>query len=49
MKAPLLLAIPQVLFKAMRDEGNPLIPHEVWGLSIKIINKSANAGLATTN
>jgi hypothetical protein len=48
-KAPLLLAVPLVLFKAIRDEGKPLMPHKFWELAIKIINKAADRALATTN
>jgi hypothetical protein len=51
MKALLLLAVPLVLvlFKAIRDEGKPLMPHKIWGLAIKIINEAADRALATTN
>ncbi len=48
-KAPLLLAVPLVLFKAIRDKGKPLMPHKIRGLTIKIINKAADRALATTN
>ncbi len=49
MKAPLLLAVLLVLFKAIQDKGKPLMPHKIWGLAIKIINKAADRALATTN
>jgi hypothetical protein len=32
VKAPLLLAIPLVLFKAIWEEGKPLMPHKIRGL-----------------
>ncbi len=48
-KAPLLLAVPIVLFKAMRDKGKPLMPHKVRRLAMRIINESFDTALATTN
>ncbi len=42
MKAPFLLAVPLVLFQAMRAEGKPLMPHEIHGLTTAIINASSN-------
>ncbi len=48
-KALLLLAVPLVLFKAIQDERKPLMPHKIWGLAIKIINKAADRALVTTN
>ncbi len=46
-KAPLLLAIPLVLFIAIRKEGKQLMPHEVRKLVMTIVNKSANVVIAT--
>ncbi len=42
MKAPLLLAVPLVLFQAMRAKGKPLMPHEIHGLTTAIINASTD-------
>ncbi len=45
-KAPLLLAIPLVLFRAIQKEGKPLMPHEVRELAMMIINKAADVDKA---
>jgi hypothetical protein len=37
--APLLLAIPLHLFKAIRAEGHPMMPHEVHEIVTKKIWK----------
>jgi hypothetical protein len=49
VKAPLLLVVPLVLFQAMRTKGNPLMPHEILGLTMAIINASANPEKARTD
>jgi hypothetical protein len=46
MKAPLLLAIPLALFRAIREEGKPLMPHKIHGLTTTIINSSADVAKA---
>ena len=42
VKAPLLLAVPLVLFQAMRAKGKPLMPQKIHGLTMAIINASAD-------
>ncbi len=49
VKAPLLLTIPLVLFQAIREEGKPLMPHEIHGLAMTIINSSADIAKARTD
>ncbi len=49
VKAPLLLAVPLVLFQAMRTKGKPLMPHEIHGLTNAIINASADPEKARTD
>jgi hypothetical protein len=49
VKAPLLLAIPLVLFRAIWEEGKPLMPHKIHGLTTTIINSSANVAKARTD
>jgi hypothetical protein len=46
-KAPLLLAIPLVLFSAIQKEGKQLMPHEIRELAMTIVVKSADV-VATT-
>ncbi len=36
VKAPLLLAVLLVLFRAIWDEKKPLMPHEIRGLAIQL-------------
>ncbi len=47
VKAPFLLAVPLVLFRAIRKEGKPLMPHEIRELAMRIINEAANVAKAT--
>ncbi len=47
MKAPLLLAIPLVLLKAIREEEKPLMPHEIRGLVMELIGEVANVAQAS--
>ena len=35
LTAPLLLALPNILFQAMRKEGKPLMPHEIGIIAAK--------------
>jgi hypothetical protein len=49
VKAPLLLAIPLVLFRAIREEGKPLMPHKIHGLTTTIIDSSADVAKACTD
>ncbi len=49
VKAPLLLMVPLVLFRAIWDEGKPLMPHKIRELAMMIINKAANMAKATTD
>jgi hypothetical protein len=49
VKAPLLLGILLVLFQAIREEGKPLMPHKIHGLTTTIINSSANVAKARTD
>lgn len=35
LTAPLLLALPNILFQAMRNEGKPLMPHKVGIIAAK--------------
>jgi hypothetical protein len=47
VKAPLLLAIPLVLFKAIQEEGKPLMPHKIRGLVMALICEAANVAQAS--
>jgi hypothetical protein len=47
MKAPLLLAIPLVLFKAIWDERKPLMPHEIRGLVMGLIGEATDVAQAS--
>jgi hypothetical protein len=49
VKASLLLAVPLVLFQAMRTKGKPLMPHEFHGLTTAIISASTNPEKARTD
>ncbi len=48
MKAPLLLTVPLVLFKAIWEEGMPLMPRKIRGLVIASIGKAADVAQAST-
>jgi hypothetical protein len=48
MKAPLLLTVPLVLFKAIQEEGKPLMPHKIRGLVIALIGEAADVLQAST-
>jgi hypothetical protein len=45
--APRLLAAPLVLFRAIRKERRPLMPHEVRGLVLTIINDADDSNKAS--
>ena len=47
--APRLLAAPLVLFWAIQEERRPLIPHEVRGLVLTIINDADNLNKASND
>jgi hypothetical protein len=49
VKAPLLLAIPLVIFQAIWEVGKPHMPHKIHGLTTAIINSSANVAKACTD
>ena len=40
---PHLLAVLLVLFQAIREEQKPLMPHEIRGLVLTIVNEAANS------
>ena len=44
--APRLLAAPLVLFRAIREERRPLMPHEVRGLVMSIVEDADNSDTA---
>ncbi len=46
VKAPLLLVVPLVLFKAILEEGKLLMPHEIRGLVIVLIGEVADVAEA---
>jgi hypothetical protein len=46
VKAPLLLAIPLVLFKAIQEEGKLLMPHKIRDLIMALICEAANVAQA---
>ncbi len=49
VNAPLLLTVLLVLFKAIWEEGKPLMPHKVRGLVIALIGEAANVVQASAD
>jgi hypothetical protein len=47
IKAPLLLAVPLVLFWAIQEEQKPLMPHKIRGLVMTIISEAAGSDKAS--
>ena len=47
--APCLLAVPLVLFRAIREEQKPLMSHKVRGLVLTIINDVDNFDKASND
>jgi hypothetical protein len=47
VKALLLLIIPLVLFKAIREEGKPMMPHEIRGLVMGLIGEMTDVAQAS--
>jgi hypothetical protein len=46
VKEPLLLAIPLVLFRAIWEEGKPLMPHEIGGLVMTFKHEAVDVAKA---
>ena len=49
MKAPLLLAVPLVLFRAIREEEKPMIPPKIRGLAMATIIEAVDMAKATVD
>ena len=47
VKGPLLLTIPLMLFKAIQEEGKPLMPHKIRGLVMGLIREATNIAQAS--
>ncbi len=47
VKVPLLLAIELVLFKAIWEQGKPLMPHKIRGLVMGLIGETTDVAQAS--
>jgi hypothetical protein len=49
VKAPILLAIPLVLFQVIRDEKRAIMPHDIHALTVAIVTNSPDVEKARTD